>query len=131
VQNDVVRVLIVDDQVPFRVAASAVFEAAGGFEVVGEADSGEQATELVAALGPQLVLMDINLPGINGIEATRRISSSRPAPMVVLVSTYEADDLPIDAESSGALAYVHKERLTPQLVEELWKRRHHGAWRTA
>lgn len=130
-ENDAVRVLIVDDQVPFRVAANAVFEAASGFEVVGEADSGEQATDLVASLAPNLVLMDINLPGMNGIEATRRIAASRRAPVVVLVSTYEADDLPDEAESSGAFAYVHKERLTPELVEELWARRHNGVWRTA
>jgi two-component system, NarL family, invasion response regulator UvrY len=126
-----VRVVIVDDQVPFRAAANAVFDLADGFEVVGEAASGEAATEVVAALRPDLVLMDINLPGINGIEATRRIVASHPIPVIVLVSTYEVDDLPEEAPSSGALAYVHKERLTPELVEELWNQRLQGAWRTA
>ena len=127
----VVRVVIVDDQVPFRAAANAVFDLAEGFEVVGEAASGEAAAEVVASLRPDLVLMDINLPGISGIEATRRMVASSPTPAIVLVSTYEADDLPEEAPSSGALGYVHKERLTPELVEKLWSERLNSAWRTA
>ena len=129
--DDAVRVVVVDDQLPFRAAASAVFELAEGFEVVGEAASGEAATEVVESLRPDLVLMDINLPGISGIEATRGILATPGAPAVVLVSTYEADDLPEDAPFSGALAYVHKERLTPELVEEIWSQRLARAWRTA
>ena len=67
-----VRVLVVDDQRPFRVAASAVLRRTPGFELVGEAASGEEAVEQVAALAPDLVLMDITMPGIGGVEATRR-----------------------------------------------------------
>jgi DNA-binding NarL/FixJ family response regulator len=120
--HESVPVLIVDDQAPFRRAARAVVSATPGFEVVGEAQSGEEALGLVETLGPGLVLMDINLPGINGIEATRRITSSHPRVVVMLLSTYQADDLPSDAASCGAAAYVHKEDFGPALVQDVWSK---------
>src|SRR5207253_510823 len=83
-----VRVLVVDDQLPFRVAAASVVGLLDGFEVVGEAASAEDALRDLDTLAPDLVLMDINLPGIDGVEATRRITAHRPATVVVLVSTY-------------------------------------------
>ena len=95
--TDPVPVLIVDDQAPFRRAARAVVTATPGFEVVGEAESGEVAVTMAAALAPGLVLMDINLPGINGIEATRQITAARPGTIVLLLSTYQDADLPADA----------------------------------
>ena len=70
-----VRVLIVDDQEPFRQAARAVVELTDGFEVAGEAETGEDAVDRARELEPDLVLMDVNLPGIDGLEATRRILS--------------------------------------------------------
>ena len=118
-----VSVLIVDDQAPFRRAAAAVVRMTGGFEVVGEADSGEDALDLVSELSPDLVLMDINMGGINGIEATRRITSAVPDVVVVLLSTYQAGDLPADAVTSGAVAYVNKEEFGPQVLEDVWERR--------
>ena len=121
--EDIVAVLIVDDQAPFRRAARAVVTATPGFEVVGEAESGEEAVQMVDALEPGLVLMDINLPGINGIEATRRITNAHPAAVVVLLSTYQMGDLPGDAEGCGAVAYVHKEDFGPALVQDAWSRR--------
>ena len=126
-----VKVLTVDDQLPFRVAARLVFDLLDDFEVVGEAGSGEEALELVASLAPDLVVMDINLPGMNGVEATRLIAAGHPAPVVLLVSTYEADDLPMGASTSGALAYVHKEHFDADLVEQLWQERALTGWRTA
>ena len=124
-----VSVLIVDDQEPFRGAARVVLDRTDGFELVGEAQSGEDAVDLVGKLDPQMVLMDINMPGINGIEATRRIVDAHPEVMVVLVSTYQADDLPVEATTSGASGYLNKEDLTPRVVRRLWEERGNGAWR--
>jgi two-component system, NarL family, invasion response regulator UvrY len=78
--------------------------------------------ELADTLAPGLVLMDINLPGINGIEATRRITAAHPDAVVMLLSTYQAADLPADASSSGAAEYVHKEEFGPAVVRDVWAR---------
>lgn len=118
-----VPVLIVDDQAPFRRVAATVVSLTPGFEVVGEAESGEEALELVERFRPRLVLMDINLPGISGIEATSRIATAYPETTVLLLSTYRREDLPEGALESGALAYVHKEDLEPSVVLDLWGRR--------
>ena len=117
-----VPVLIVDDQLPFRAVARTVIGMTAGFEVTAEAESGEEAIDAVTSDPPDLVLMDINLPGINGIEATRRIRADHPAVEVILLSTYSEADLPADAREVGALAYVHKEDFGPALVRELWDR---------
>jgi two-component system, NarL family, invasion response regulator UvrY len=119
-----VRVLIVDDQPPFRSAARTVIAMTAGFEVAAEAESGEDALRAVLDDPPDLVLMDINLPGINGIEATRRIRAGRPEIDVILLSTYSEADLPADAREVGALAYVHKEDFGPALLRDLWGREH-------
>jgi two-component system, NarL family, invasion response regulator UvrY len=126
-----VRVVIVDDQPPFRDAARLVFDLLDEFDVVGEATSGEEALAMVEALSPDLVLMDINLPGMSGVEATRRLRELHPDVVAVLVSTYEVEDLPRGAATSGALAYVHKEHFDADLVEQLWHERDDAMWRTA
>lgn len=120
VAADVVSVLIVDDQLPFRLAARAVLRRAEGFELVGEAADGQEAVERVRELRPGLVLMDINMPTMNGIEATRQITAEQPDTVVFLCSTYQRSDLPPEAESSGFAAYVHKEELGPDLLRRLW-----------
>ncbi|WP_051426424.1 response regulator [Jiangella gansuensis] len=111
-----VGVLVVDDQQPFLSVARFVVGATPGFRVVGEATSGEDALDQAAALRPELVLMDINLPGVSGIEATRRLLAAAPGTVVVLMSTYPAADLPRDARTCGARAYVNKEDLTPDVL---------------
>ncbi len=115
-----VSVLIVDDQMPFRAVARTVVGLTDGFAVAGEAESGEDAVAKAAAEPPDLVLMDINLPGINGIEATRRIRAANPTVSVILLSTYSESDLPADAREVGALAYVHKEDFGPAIMRDLW-----------
>ena len=114
-----VRVLIVDDQPPFRSAARTLVSVLSGWQVVGEVDTGEQAVTAALADRPDLVLMDINLPGISGIEATRQILAAAPDIRVVLLSTYRADDLPADATTCGAVAYVNKEDLSPRVLREV------------
>jgi two-component system, NarL family, invasion response regulator UvrY len=117
---DPVSVLIVDDQAPFRAAARSVVAVTAGFEVVGEVDSGEAAITEARAVSPGLILMDINLPGINGIGATREILSEAPGTVVILLSSYQAGDLPADAATCGAAAYVHKEDFSPDEVRRIW-----------
>lgn len=113
-----IPVLVVDDQAPFRAIARQVVDLTPGFAVVGEAESGEEAVRLAAELAPRLVLMDINLPGINGIEATRRLVDADPTVAVVLLSTYRESDLPANALACGARRYVHKEDFEPAVLVE-------------
>jgi DNA-binding NarL/FixJ family response regulator len=124
--GETVPVLVVDDQAPFRLAARAVVRRTEGFDFVGEAGTGEEAVDRVAELKPALVLMDINMPGITGIEATRRIVDAHPATVVFLCSTYTLGDLPPDAGDSGARAYVNKEELSPGVLRRLWDERDAG-----
>jgi two-component system invasion response regulator UvrY len=123
-----IDVMIVDDQEAFRAAARTVVAASRGFTVAAEAASGEQAVELSASVQPDIVLMDINLPGIDGIQATSRIVSASPHVRVLLMSTYRIEDLPADARDSGAAAYVHKEDLSPRLLREFAEGRYLGGF---
>ena len=119
-------VIVVDDQAPFRSAAKAVLVRLAEFELAGEASSGSEAIELVDRLRPELVLMDINMPEMNGIEATRQIVAAHPATVVILCSTYDVRDLPPDASSSGAAGYVNKEQLGADLLRRIWAHRDVG-----
>jgi DNA-binding NarL/FixJ family response regulator len=119
-----VRVLIVDDQEPFRMAARMVVEATDGFEVVGEAETGEDSVAMAAELTPDLVLMDVNLPGINGLDATRQIlagAAGAPGTVVVLLlSTYEEEEYAPRAAECGAAAYIPKAVFGPDRLESAW-----------
>jgi DNA-binding NarL/FixJ family response regulator len=121
-------VLVVDDQAPFRVAAKAVLRRLDCFELAGEAASGPEAIELVETIRPELVLMDINMPEMNGIAATKAIVLAHPETVVFLCSTYDASDLPADAAASGARAYLNKERLSADALRRLWDRRDSGVF---
>ena len=116
----VVRVLLVDDQVAFLRAMTSVVQETPGFEVAGEASSGEVSLVAAAGLLPDLVLMDVNLPGIDGLEATRRLRDSDCPPVVLLLSTYGEDLGDQFVAESGATAYVTKSVFGPEVLEAVW-----------
>ena len=122
-EPEAVSVLVVDDQAPFRSAARAVLRATPGFRIVGEAASGEEAVELAGTIEPDLVLMDVMMAGMGGIEAARRIAAERRGTVIVLVSSYREDDLPTNARACGAAAYLHKAEFGARVLQEVWRGR--------
>ena len=116
-----VRVMIVDDQEPFRLAARMVVEAAEGFDVVAEAITGEESVTMAAETKPDLVLMDVNLPGIDGLEATRRILAEGAGKIVVLLlSTYEEEEYAPRAAECGAAGYIPKAMFGTDRLQTEW-----------
>jgi two-component system invasion response regulator UvrY len=117
-----VRVLMVDDQPLFRNAARAVIGATAEFESVAEVPSGEDALALVAALRPDVALVDVSLPGIDGFETSRRLAAAHPLVLVVLLSAEDDPHLRASAGSCGAGAFLRKQELHPSTLRELWER---------
>ena len=115
-----VGVMTVDDQAVFRQAAREVIESTDGFEYLGEAGSGEEALALAGELDPDLVLVDIRMPGIDGFETARCLSAAHPASTVVLISTDCLGERPSGDRFSGAAAFVRKEDFGPALLQRLW-----------
>jgi two-component system invasion response regulator UvrY len=113
-------VLTVDDQAPFRAVARDVIDATAGFEVVGEAANGEEALLAVDRLEPELVLLDVRMPGIDGITVARRLRERHPETFVVLISIEDPLDLPSAAELVGAVPLVRKQDFGPKLLRRLW-----------
>jgi DNA-binding NarL/FixJ family response regulator len=113
-----VRVFVVDDHEQFRSAVSAIVDELEGFVVVGSAESGEQSLHLIPPTRADLVLMDVNLPGISGIEATRKLTAAPGAPVVVLLSTHDEGEL--DYRNSGAAAYINKSAFGPCRLVDVW-----------
>jgi DNA-binding NarL/FixJ family response regulator len=114
------RVLIVDDDVPTRVGLRAILRAEGDMEVVGEATGGREAIALSAARRPDVVLMDVHLPDLDGIEATARIVSAEPrAPRVIILTTFDVSEYVYRAIQSGASGFLLKRTRAEELVDAI------------
>ena len=112
-----VRVLLVDDQALFREALAVLLGASAGLEVVGEAGNGEEAVARVAAAGPDVVLMDLRMPVLDGVSATRRIRAEHPATQVIALTTFDDDADVFAALRAGAVGYLLKDVSSERLVE--------------
>lgn len=111
-----VRVLIVDDHPVFRQGVRDVMEIESGFEVVGEAANGKAAVEMARELSPDVIIMDINLPHMNGLEATRQIKAEQKQIKVVMLTGYDDEEQVYHAVRAGASAYCPKDILPDELV---------------
>jgi DNA-binding NarL/FixJ family response regulator len=112
------RVLLVDDHATFRATARMLLESEG-FEVVGEAEDGESALVKSAALAPDVILLDVQLPGMDGFEVSSRVTHSAAAPVVILVSSRDGRDFGALVTSSGARGFVPKADLSGERLRSL------------
>jgi DNA-binding NarL/FixJ family response regulator len=115
-----VTVLTVDDQPVLLHALRELLAATEGFQQIAEAFSGAQALRLAADLRPDLVLVDVRMPGMDGIETARRLRRLDAEAVVILVSLEEIADLPSSLASSGAAAHIRKQDLSPHALQQLW-----------
>src|SRR4029453_13091443 len=115
-----VRVVVVDDHAAFRAAARDVVAATSDFRLVGKATTGREALRAVEQVGPELLLLDVHMPGMDGIEVARRVSSSHPETLIVLVPTPAPPPPSAAAPLEGIVAMERKEALCPGRLRELW-----------
>ena len=114
-----IRVLLADDHRIIRISLGGLLRAAGGVEVIGEAVDGEEAVAKAAELRPDVVLMDVNMPRLDGVEATRRVKAADPAVRVIALSMHESDDRELDMFEAGAERYVVKDGPPDQLLRAI------------
>jgi DNA-binding NarL/FixJ family response regulator len=114
-----IRVLVADDHAVFRHGLKALLDSEPGIDLVGEAASGREAVESSATLAPDVVLMDLQMPGINGIEATRRILQANPRVGIVVLTMFEDDESVFSAMRAGARGYVLKGGEPAEIMEVL------------
>lgn len=120
--GDDVAVLAVDDHPAFRAAVRVVIDATPGFELIGEAASGEEALTLAARCDPDLVLVDIHLPGLDGVELARRLRATAAPPVVVLMSSDDDPALTHAPGACGAATFLPKTRLARAELAKVWAR---------
>jgi two-component system invasion response regulator UvrY len=120
-------VLAVDDAAAFRRAIRTLLRTTPRLELVGEAETGERALAVASSCDPDLVLMDVRMPGMGGLAATRVIKAQRPSTVVVLISTERLSELPAEASSCGADAIIWKSELRSGVLEAIWLRHWPGS----
>jgi two-component system, NarL family, invasion response regulator UvrY len=118
---DSVGVLVVDDQLVFRQVAHEVIDATENFEMLGEAASGAHALVALTELSPDLVLLDVRMPGMDGIETARRLHAQDPKSVIVLITIEEAPNLPAGLSSCGAAELVRKQDFGPAMLRRVWR----------
>jgi DNA-binding NarL/FixJ family response regulator len=114
-----VRILIVDDHTLFREGVRAILKAVSDFEIVGEAATGEEAIDKVSTLKPDIILMDIQMPDINGVEATNKILKEHPEMGIIILTMLEDDDSLFSALRAGARGYVLKGADKAEMVKSI------------
>jgi DNA-binding NarL/FixJ family response regulator len=117
--NEKIRILIVDDLARVRQSLSTVLQLSGYFEVVGEASNGLEAIQAAEQLKPEVILMDLEMPELDGLESTRRIKEQRPEIGVVIITIHDTPSAREQALQVGADAFVGKETATEVLVETI------------
>ena len=111
-----IRVLVADDQALVRAGFRAILEVQDDLEVVGEAEDGDEAVSLARELRPDVVLMDIRMPSVDGIEATRRLIRDGDAPRILMLTTFDLDEYVYEAMKAGASGFLLKDAPRDQLV---------------
>lgn len=119
IDTPMVRVLIVDDAARVRQDLRTVLGLAGGIEVVGEAAHGSEAVRLTGLLNPEVVLMDLEMPGLDGIEATRQIKARRPACRVIVLTVHGHESARAAAQAAGAEAFLVKGARVENIVRAI------------
>jgi len=117
--SEATRVLIADDHAPFRAGIRALLRSAEGIEIVGEAGTGEEAVASAEALQPDVILMDLNMPGLNGIQATRRVLAGSPHIGILVLTMFEDDDSVWAAMQAGARGYLLKGAIKAEIVRAI------------
>lgn len=114
-----IKILLADDQALFRDGLRVLLSTQPDFEVVGEAGTGEEALRLAARLRPDIVLMDMRMPVLGGVEATRRLRETQPHCRVIVLTTFDEDELVFEGLRAGAVGYLLKAVSTPRLLEAI------------